>query len=205
MNYKTLLLNGLIVCSVLPCFAAQEAQDVGWKNHEVPDDLESGQFYNSKTLDMGAMVWSMALSPDKRLLGVGGEGQAIVDMGKGKIIRRSRIKKQIKSLSWLHNVPCIMAASGGDIGIVDLLSGLVVQKLKGHNDSVSSVAISLDDTKIVSGSDDKTLMIYYRVSGKRTQILKGHRMDVKSVAMSSDNTKIFSGSCDGTVKVWEKK
>ena len=205
MNYKTLLLNGLIVCSVLPCFAAQEAQDVGWKTHEAPEDLEEGQFYNSKTLHMEKSILHVALSPDERFLGVGRDGsQSIIDMKTGRNICNYRNRQITETLAWMHNVPFIVGVLGGDIEIKNPLSGEMVQKFKGQNlFGVRSIAVSRDDAQIVSGSRNKTVKIWDVRSGKCTQILKGHNNCVNSVAISLDGKTVVSGSWDKTVKVWD--
>ena len=43
----------------------------------------------------------------------------------------------------------------------------------GHSSSVSSVAISADGTKVISGSDDKTIKIWDAASGDVMQTLSG--------------------------------
>jgi WD40 repeat protein len=52
---------------------------------------------------------------------------------------------------------------------------------------VKSVAISLDNKFIISGSRDKTIRILERESGTQLNELKGHNGEVYSVAISSDN------------------
>jgi len=205
MNYKKWLLNGLILCGFSPCFAAQSAQQVGWQNHEAPADLEEGQFYNSKTLHMEKSILHVALSPDERFLGVGRDGsQSIIDMKTGRNICNYRNRQITETLAWMHNVPFIVGVLGGDIEIKNPLSGEIVQKFKGQNlFGVRSIAVSRDDTQIVSGSRNKTVKIWDVRSGKCTQILKGHNNCVNSVAISLDGKTVVSGSYDKTVKIWD--
>ena len=70
--------------------------------------------------------------------------------------------------------------------------------------SVSSVAISPDDTKIVSCSeeDGNSIKIWNIVTG-RALSLEGHKGFVGSVAISPDGTKIVSGSWDKSIKIWD--
>ncbi|KAJ6567905.1 WD40-repeat-containing domain protein [Mycena vulgaris] len=76
--------------------------------------------------------------------------------------------------------------------------------LRGHLNSVNSVAFSPDGTRIVSGSYDNTVRVWDAET--QTQIgapLEGHTSWVQSVAFSPDGTRIVSGSGDNTVRVWD--
>ncbi len=61
---------------------------------------------------------------------------------------------------------------------------------------MNSVAISLDNKFIVSGSRDQTIRVWERESGLKLYELKGHSEPVQSVAFSLDNKFIVSGSED---------
>ena len=74
--------------------------------------------------------------------------------------------------------------------------------LSGHTDSVTSVAWSWNDSKIVSGSMDNTVNIWNAVTGQIIKTLLGHTDSVNSVAWSHDGLRIVSGSFDNTVKIW---
>ncbi len=69
--------------------------------------------------------------------------------------------------------------------------------------AVTSVVISCDGTRIVSGADDNTVKVWDAVTGFVLSTLEGHTGKVKSVAISSDGTRIVSGSWDHTVKIWD--
>jgi WD40 repeat protein len=80
---------------------------------------------------------------------------------------------------------------------------LCIRTMDGHSNSVSSVAFSLDGTRIVSGSDDDTLRLWDAVSDAHLNTLKGHTDCVFSVAFSPDGTRVVSGSRDNTVRLWD--
>ena len=73
----------------------------------------------------------------------------------------------------------------------------------GHTDWISSVAISADAKRIVSGSWDNTLKVWDGQTGKELLSLKEHTDWVTSVAITPDGKRIASGSVDATVKVWD--
>ena len=84
----------------------------------------------------------------------------------------------------------------------DVTNFTCLKTFEGHSSYVSSVAYSPDGTKIISGSDDKTIKIWDANTGQCLKSLEGHSDYVNSVAFSPDGTKIISGSTDTTVKIW---
>jgi WD40 repeat protein len=79
----------------------------------------------------------------------------------------------------------------------------VLQVIRGHNGGINSVACSLDESYIVSGSDDKAVRLWDAQTGKELAVLQGHGESVLSVAFSPDGAHIVSGSEDRTVRVWD--
>ncbi|MHC5937314.1 WD40 repeat domain-containing protein [Nostoc sp.] len=73
---------------------------------------------------------------------------------------------------------------------------------RGHEDDVSSVAISADGQTIVSGSIDGTVRLWNHQGLTLAEPLRGHQGNVSSVAISADGQTIVSGSIDSTVRLW---
>jgi WD40 repeat protein len=80
------------------------------------------------------------------------------------------------------------------VRVWDASTGAELKKLNGHTDYVRSVAFSSDGTRIVSGSDDKSVRVWDASTGAELKKLNGHTDYVWSVAFSSDGTRIVSGS-----------
>jgi hypothetical protein len=79
----------------------------------------------------------------------------------------------------------------------------LLMNLLGHRDTVRSVAFSVDGSRIVSGSDDKTIKIWDSITGSVINTFTGHSSSVYSVAFSVDGSRIVSGSHDNTIKIWD--
>src|SRR5450759_1707716 len=79
-----------------------------------------------------------------------------------------------------------------------------------HKDRVNAVAYSPDGTRIVSGSEDRSLKVWEAATRLRrfrhrqpVAGLRGHTGKVSAVPYSPDGTRIVSGSDDATLKVWD--
>jgi WD40 repeat protein/tRNA A-37 threonylcarbamoyl transferase component Bud32 len=75
--------------------------------------------------------------------------------------------------------------------------------LHGHADSVLSVAISPDGSRIASASADGIVKVWDRRSQREIHTLRGHAAAIKVVAFSPDGRKLASGSDDGDVRLWD--
>lgn len=80
--------------------------------------------------------------------------------------------------------------------------GKPLRSLHGHNHFVSSLALNSDNTKLVSGSWDKTIRLWDIPTSKSQKIFTGHTKDILSVAFSHDERLIFSGAMDNSLKYW---
>ncbi len=75
-------------------------------------------------------------------------------------------------------------------------------ELKGHNAYIESLDYSPDGKNLVSGSVDKTAIIWDTQTGKKVHTLE-HEGPVNAVAYSPDGKKIVTGADDKTAKIWD--
>ncbi|GAA5840765.1 hypothetical protein JCM11251_001692 [Rhodosporidiobolus azoricus] len=183
-------------------------------------------------------IYSLAFSPDGRRLvsGSGDKTARMWDLETGTCL----FSLQIDDITIAENGPVdagvtsvvfspdgkFLAAGSLDtvVRIWDAETGQLLDKLKGHKDSVYSVAFSPDGKFLVSGSLDKTLKMFDVGSlraalaaggrdapvgegGKTTCLttLQGHKDYVLSVDISPDGAWIVSGSKDRGVQFWDPK
>ena len=73
-----------------------------------------------------------------------------------------------------------------------------------YNPDFMSIAYSPDDSEIVCGLRDGTVMIWNRETNE-THKLGRHTDAVRSVAFSPDGSRIASGSSDFTVRIWDPR
>ena len=74
--------------------------------------------------------------------------------------------------------------------------------MKGHKNSVNSIAFSPDGKYLASGSGDETVKLWSMDTQKEVAMLQGHSSSVYSVAFSANGKYLASGSGDQTVKLW---
>lgn len=72
--------------------------------------------------------------------------------------------------------------------------------LKGHTRPVR--AISSDRNKVVSGSDDQSVIVWDKQTSQLLEELKGHNAPVSCIRMLSGE-RVLTSSHDGTVKMWD--
>lgn len=123
-------------------------------------------------------IYAAALSPDNRLLAVGG---------------------------WMGPSINYELVDSGIIRLIDFQTGEVKTLLKGHRNVVFGLAFSQDGNRLISGSFDKTARIWNVHTQKTVQVLKGHTEFIYAVAFSPDGSMAVTGSNDDTLKLWNAK
>ena len=107
-----------------------------------------------------------------------------------------RLLEQARSSNtdvWLRPLSPCLTSPGGPL----------IRRLEGHSDSVHTVVVTPDGRRAVSGSSDKTLIVWDLESGRELRTLKGHSNSVWAVAVTADGQRVISGSWDKTIIVWD--
>ena len=64
------------------------------------------------------------------------------------------------------------------------------------------MTLNSNESRLFSGSEDKTIHIFDLGYKKEVGVLEGHTDRVKDLRVSADDTYLFSCSKDNTIKVW---
>ncbi|KAI0724965.1 WD40-repeat-containing domain protein [Fomitopsis betulina] len=181
-------------------------------------------------------IYSLDFSKDGRLIvsGSGDKTARIWDMSTGNLhkilsINEDTVDAGVTSVCISPDGRLVAAGSLDTIvRIWDVATGALVERLKGHRDSVYSVAFTPDGKGLVSGSLDKTLKYWdlrpilrgpagaltpgkngVKDGGEKgslcTMNFTGHKDYVLSVAVSHDGQWVVSGSKDRGVQFWDAK
>jgi predicted NACHT family NTPase len=78
-----------------------------------------------------------------------------------------------------------------------------IRSLRGHVRAVTSVAVSPDGKRILTGSMDRTAKVWDALEGKELFTLFGHAQWIWAVAFSPDGQRLATGSRDGTAMIWD--
>ncbi len=87
--------------------------------------------------------------------------------------------------------------------LVGRASGRTVATLDDRASMVRACAVTPDDRRVVSTSNDKTLKIWDLASGRTLSTLEGHAASVRACVVTPDGRRVVSASDDQTLKVWD--
>jgi len=170
-------------------------------------------------------VKCVAISPDRRRVVSGGGDLKVWNAETGKCVSTIHMSNWVCCVAISPDGRRIVSGnSKGYICVWDLETGERVAMLAGHyyekkkgnrgrlrkyENEVTSVAISPDGRRFVSGGKDNwwkgKIKVWDMETGRRLATLKGHSGWVLCVAVFPDGRRVVSGSCDNdkTLKVWD--
>ena len=157
------------------------------------------------------IIYAAALSPDDRLLAVGGcledDEIRLFNFQTGEVIALLKGHNNVVSrLVFSSDGNRLISGSADKTArIWNVHTQKTIHVLKGHTDYIFAVAFSPDGSMAVTGSDDNTIKLWNAKSGFFIKTLKGHTDNVVSVAFTPNGNYLLSGSYDKTIRLWNAK
>jgi WD40 repeat protein len=166
---------------------------------------------------------SVAFSGDERLVAAGREdgtihvwdtatGQEVAMLlTQPKTVNSHSSFGEVKTISFSHDGSTIIGAGMDNNGgkriypdwVWSVATKQLVNTLNGHSNIVTASDLSKDGRFAVTGSWDRTAMIWDLRSGREHRLLDAHDKWVTAVAFSPDGNRVLTGSSDQTVRLWE--
>lgn len=180
----------------------EHLNDLEWQGVQLPGaDLSYGRLWNTNF--SGANLQGACLA-HAVLTGANLTGANLTRIDLGKY-PKFKTKGRIHAITWHPHHPWLAIAEENKITLYHQMTNDVIgNPFKGHTDSVSSIAFSIDGKLLVSGSADKTCRLWQVANQQLFRLpLEGHTRAVTSVAFHPTNADLFaSGSEDWTCRLW---
>jgi WD40 repeat protein len=96
----------------------------------------------------------------------------------------------------------VVVVSDRLIHVVEVSTRGLERTLRAHDAKVNAVVLSPDGSRLLSGSDDKSAILWDLATGRILAVYKGHVGPVTLVAFSPDGTRVATASNDPVARVW---
>lgn len=155
------------------------------------------------TMETGAPVLSVALSPDGSWTAAGCSDQRVwLRRPDGVIQSLQGHQALVRALAFSPDARILASGSGDKTIQLWDSNGNGMRRLEGHTAPVRAVAFSPDGKRLVSGSDDRTVRLWNLETDVRAEVLGHHDSSVTDVDFVPVWGWVASSSEDGTVRFW---
>ena len=169
-----------------------------------PSLIQSGIYKNPGVAHLD-LVQSLAFNPAGDMLASGGFREV-------KLWRKTTTAKKAE---WkgLESAPRSLAVSAdgkwaaigeenGKIRVFEVAKGQVAKTLEGHTGPATAVRFTADGSKLVSGSQDKSVRIWNLADGKQLGMVETPA-PVNAVALLVEEKQIAVGNADNMIRTWD--
>ena len=147
---------------------------------------------------------------DASLIAVAGYREVIIRSTEdGSLVRRiGNLPEKIHAIDFTMDGKLMVVAGGipgrlGEVRVIDLSSGKVIQVLHKSEDLCFAAHFSPDDTKLATGGADGTVRVFEVENWNELVVFSNHSDWVNHVAWHPDGKMVASASRDHTAKVFD--
>ena len=169
-------------------------------------DIDSRKKLGALSGHDDAPVYSVAITPDRRLVAAATETSKIVLWDAQRGARLGVLDNgdlPAYTMTFSPDGRTLATDSQDAISLWDVRQRTRVALLTGHGDHVEGLAFSPDGRLLASASSDETIILWDVAQGTRLGTLTGHTDRVNTVAFNADGTLLASGAHDNTVRLWD--
>ena len=170
-------------------------------------DVTTGKAAHSIRISSPALMGSLAISPDGRLIATAGGTVTLSRPDGGPPRRIDDPSGDAFTLAFSPDGKTL-AVGGGDrktamLELYDVVTGRRRNTLAGHTMAVGGVQFTPDGKHLVSGGYDKTVRVWDAATGAAVATRDGHDRGIESVIIRPDGKLAASADLGGTVRLWE--
>jgi len=217
-RFRILIFFSIILIFIIWLFSSDKTiEPITSQSNTDSEDIQS-----IFTIDNGehkAIVHGLTFTPDGKYLVSAGNDKVVRvwDASTGKAIRtlRGQISLgqdgQIYALAlspdgkWLATGGLFTGTSEEKMAIqlYDFESGELITLLKGHQNTIKSLAFSADNNFLISGSTDQSAIIWDIEAKDKLHVLNGHTGNISAVAFTSDSKRVVTAGNDKSMRFWQ--
>ncbi|CAL6044734.1 Notchless [Hexamita inflata] len=158
------------------------------------------------TLNHEKSLFISTYSPDNELIASGGVDRILtIHTYEGIKLDEFQINSKVLTIDFYKTNQELACGTGdGAVQLWDIIKKRMFKELTGHSAQVNSVKFSIDGELLVSGSDDKTVIVWNARTGDAIKVIQMPGK-VPCVCISDDCQYIAATCADNSVHVFDSK
>jgi WD40 repeat protein len=152
-----------------------------------------------------ADIYTLAVSPDDRLLATGGADKTarLWDVEKGVEGHILNLRSRVREVGFAPDGRTLAVASARVISLWETDTGKRIRRLRGHGETVHSIAFHPTGRWLASASEDGTARFWEVSTGQVCAAFDWQVGPARTIRFAPDGLTAALGSKDGSLVVWD--